>query len=145
LNLPLDRLDHFLVRAEDLEATKNFYVEVLGLRVGARPPFDFPGYWLYAGKRPQVHLAPSGGEAKSRLDAYLGNREEGGGATGALDHVAFAGHDLAAMRKRIEERGIPYFERTIPELGIRQLFLRDPNGLTIELNFPAPEGPEENA
>ena len=62
--MPLRNLNHFLVLAEDLEATRDFYAEILGLQVGERPPFSFPGYWLYLGDQAVVHLA-----SKSRLGA----------------------------------------------------------------------------
>ena len=55
--MSIARLDHYLVLAEDLEATRDFYTEVLGLEVGPRPPFGFVGYWLYAAGHACVHLA----------------------------------------------------------------------------------------
>ena len=49
-------LDHITVNVAELDASRRFYVDVLGLREGERPPFDSPGAWLYAGDRPIVHL-----------------------------------------------------------------------------------------
>ena len=125
--MSIERLDHFLIVTADLEATREFYTRVLGLAVGPRPPFTFPGYWLYAGDIACVHLAASDREGLA------------GGA--AVDHLAFAASDLAGTRARLREHGIEARERTVPGLGLTQLFVRDPNGVAIELSFR----PEETA
>jgi catechol 2,3-dioxygenase-like lactoylglutathione lyase family enzyme len=130
--MPLKALEHFLILAEDLEATKNFYVDVLGLRVGARPPFRFPGYWLYLGDTPCVHLA--GARANSGQEDYLGRRQTAAG-TGPIDHMAFVCEGLEAMVAELERRKLPMRHRVVPEQGVHQLFIQDPNGITLELNF----------
>ena len=45
--MPLTELNHYFVRANDLEKTKDFYVGVLGFEVMKRPDFPFPGYWRH--------------------------------------------------------------------------------------------------
>ena len=129
--MPLRNLNHVLVLAEDLGATRDFYVDVLGLEVGERPPFKFPGYWLYLGDQAVVHLASKdpGGSGKSAGDD----------GTGAIDHIAFEASGLADMTALLEARGIPVRQREVPSLGLRQLFIQDPNRVTIELNYPAAE------
>lgn len=129
----LRNLNHFLVLARDLEATRDFYVEVLGLRDGERPPFKFPGYWLYLGEQAVVHLAARDGYG----DASGAEREDGG--TGAIDHVAFEAAGRAEVEARLEARGLPVRHREVPGLGLHQIFVKDPNGVTIELNFRATE------
>ena len=52
----LHGLNHYTIRPVDLEATKDFYEKILGLELGYRPPLTFPGYWLYCGDNPTVHL-----------------------------------------------------------------------------------------
>ena len=54
--MPAQSLNHYTIRVRDLETTKNFYADVVGLKVGDRPPLAFPGYWLYCGDVPTVHL-----------------------------------------------------------------------------------------
>ncbi len=54
--MPLGGLQHYTIEPQDLERTKNFYCDVLGLENGDRPPLDFPGYWLYSGGVATVHL-----------------------------------------------------------------------------------------
>jgi hypothetical protein len=65
------------------------------------------------------------------------------GGTGALDHVALSVTGREDMAQRCKRRGVRYFERTVPTLGLHQMFLKDPNGILIELNFPASEAPKE--
>ena len=75
----VERLDHYTIRTEDLDATRRFYTEILGLSVGARPAFTFPGLWLYQGGNPLVHVVGVEPESVARADD----------GTGRLDHVAF--------------------------------------------------------
>jgi catechol 2,3-dioxygenase-like lactoylglutathione lyase family enzyme len=56
--MPLTELNHVTVRTKEMERTRDFYVTVLGMTVGFRPDLGFPGYWLYVGKKPVVHLVP---------------------------------------------------------------------------------------
>ncbi len=152
--MEIKRVDHYSIRTLDLERSKRFYTEVIGLKEGPRPPFDFPGYWLYAGDPPKdlqsgatsyglVHLM---GPAKG-LTEYLGDKDAKAlkGGTGALDHVAFSATGRAAMVERCERHQVQFFEREVPLLGLWQVFLKDPDGVTIELNYPASEAPQESA
>ena len=125
--MALQGLTHFTVRAADLEATRDFYAEVLGLAVGPRPPFDMPGYWLYLGGTAVVHLLAN-------------DAASAGPGTGALDHIAFDATGLSAMESRLTEKAVPFRRRTVPGAGLVQLMVDDPNGVTIELTYPAEEG-----
>lgn len=131
--MPLLGLNHYTIRAKDLEKTRAFYVDVLGLPEGERPPLGFPGYWLYVGDVPTVHLM---GDRGAR-DAKYGPREPG--QTGLLDHIAFSCTGLAEMKARLAEHGIDYEERVIPRDRQTQLFFHDPDGVAVELNYPPGE------
>ena len=136
-------LNHVSIRTADLEACRRFYVEVLGLRVGPRPDFPFPGLWLYGGDdvatgQPVVHVIGVDPADSSGLSGYLGERPAVRGS-GAVDHVAFAATGLSAMRVRLARLGLAIHERSVPGLGLRQLFLTDPDGIVVELNYPANE------
>jgi hypothetical protein len=52
-----------------------------------------------------------------------------------VDHIAFLASDPVGFTRRLEERGIEFQPRSLPEFDLYQIFLKDPNGLTIELNF----------
>jgi catechol 2,3-dioxygenase-like lactoylglutathione lyase family enzyme len=139
------RLDHYTLRTTDLAGAKRFYVEVLGLADGPRPPFDFPGAWLYAGEGeaavPVVHLVGIDPKAPSGLAAYLGETSRPAQAgTGPIDHIAFVATGWPDLRARCTALGVPYDQRTVPGLGLHQVFLHDPCGVRIELNYPAAEG-----
>ncbi len=120
--MPLTALDHYTIRTSDLDRSVRFYAEILGLESGARPPFRFPGAWLYCDGRPVVHLAQRGQKA--------------GGETGAIDHLAFRADGLADFTRHLAERGVAFDESDVPGLGLHQVFLRDPDGVRIEVNFP---------
>lgn len=136
--MPLESLNHYLIYAKDPEATKDFYVDVLGLQVGSRPPFPFPGYWLYLGDVACVHVVD--GDAIAEQKAYLGDkRERATAGTGTIDHVAFVAVGLGKTLEHLAAHGIPARRRTVPEDGSHQVFIEDPNGITIELNFRARE------
>jgi catechol 2,3-dioxygenase-like lactoylglutathione lyase family enzyme len=143
--MPIGKLDHYSIRTLDIEASRRFYTEVMGFEVGFRPPFDFPGLWLYNGARhPEscgvVHIIGVDLANSEGLKQYLGDRDVSTlNGTGTVDHMAFAATGLAEMRARLERNAIAYKERTVPDLGLHQVFIEDPSQVTIELNFPARE------
>ena len=118
----VDMLQHVNIRARDLEASKEFYVGAVGLRVGPRPPVASVGYWLYLGDEPVIHLVQI-------------PPDQAAAGSGAVDHIAFHGVDFEAARARFAALGIPFREALIPRDGTRQLFVHDPDGVKIELNF----------
>jgi len=115
-------LDHINIATDRLAETRAFYVEVLGLTERWRPDFDFDGHWLYAGDRPLVHLT-------GRPTAGVGCDQA------ALSHIAFAIADLDAAKTRLTSLGVTFREIGSPGTPIQQLFLQDPNGVTLELNY----------
>jgi catechol 2,3-dioxygenase-like lactoylglutathione lyase family enzyme len=127
--MPLGRLDHLLVLTEDLEATKAFYCDALGLEVGDRPPLAFPGYWLYLDGAPCMHVADR--KSYEAHAAGIGLRVDA-----TVDHVAFAGADYDSLAARLEQAGVESVTNTVPGAGLRQLFLTDPNGVRVEINVP---------
>jgi catechol 2,3-dioxygenase-like lactoylglutathione lyase family enzyme len=155
--MDIKRVDHYSIRTLDLEASRRFYTEVIGLKAGPRPPFNFPGYWLYSGEPPAdlqnsarnyglVHLMGFNMDDPGALDDYVGDRKAApDGGTGALDHVAFAATGRGAMIERCQRHNVKYFERAVPILGLHQMFIKDPDGVTIELNYPASEVPNPQA
>ncbi len=82
-----------------------------------------------------IHIDKDGAEG---LTDYLGEREVGSG-TGPLDHIAFVATGLSKMRENLRSHNQEFQERTVPDLGLHQVFIHDPNGIMIELNFPASE------
>ncbi len=137
--MPLTKLEHFLVLTADLQATKRFYCEALGMQEGFRPDLGFPGTWVYAGDTPCIHIA--------EWESYTAHsRKTGIGAsvpahsTGAVDHIAFTGEDYDEIVARLEKCGVNFSRNDRPGTGLRQLFLSDPNGVKIEINVRASQG-----
>jgi catechol 2,3-dioxygenase-like lactoylglutathione lyase family enzyme len=119
------RLDHVNIRCGDLDRSRAFYADTLGLTEGARPAVSIPGAWLYLGDDPVVHLVDA--KAMIALETH---------STGAFDHVAFEAQDFEATRARLQRAGIPFEANAFPDFGLKQLFLLDPDGVKVELNFP---------
>jgi len=121
--MPIDQLQHINTRSSNVESTKDFYVNILGLRVGPRPPFQSTGYWLYLGDHPIVHLVqrPAGEEPKV--------------GSGNVDHIAFRAIDLEGTRAALQAAGLQYREQIVPRDGTVQIFVNDPDGIKVELNF----------
>jgi catechol 2,3-dioxygenase-like lactoylglutathione lyase family enzyme len=126
--MALQSLEHALVLTDDIEATRAFYCDVLGLETGERPDPPFPGYWLYLEGVPCLHIAER--TAYEAQLARVGLRRP----DGPVDHLAFAAADHDALAARLEAAGVPAVSNDVPASGIRQLFLEDPNGVRIELN-----------
>lgn len=125
-------LDHFTIRTPILAETVQFYQVILGLTQGWRPRFGFPGHWLYAEEKPILHLVEVGSRA---LDAYLGESSALFGS-GRVDHLSFRGTNLAQMQQHLCRQQCQFRERIVPEIGEHQLFIEDPNGITVEMIFP---------
>jgi catechol 2,3-dioxygenase-like lactoylglutathione lyase family enzyme len=119
-------MNHFTIVAEDEGKTLDFYVGLLGMKVGPRPDLGFPGAWLY-GDGPQA-----------LLHMYFG-RTMPEPRTGVIDHMAFSATDLKAVKARFDAAGVAYDLRRQPGAGTWQLFSLDPNGAKVELDFDPAE------
>ena len=115
-------LDHINVATAKLDETKRFFMDVLELTEGWRPDFPFGGAWLYLGDRAVVHLVENATERRPSAEA-------------ALDHFAFAMRGYDETVARLNAKGIGFAAVGVPGSQIRQLFIRDPNGVNVELNF----------
>ena len=135
--MPVRTLDHCSIRTLKLKESQDFYVDVLGMDVGARPDLPFPGCWLYVDGRAVVHLVGIDPDDSSGLTEYLGGNIDPDAlqGSGSLDHIAFCAMDASAMIKRLNKYKVPYRERQVPNMDLYQLFVEDPNGITLELNY----------
>lgn len=131
--MPLSHLEHYLVLTDDVDGTRDFYCNVLGLRVGPRPPLGFAGYWVYLGDVPCVHIADWGAYRmhSEAMGIPVSSRASG---TGPLDHIAFNGTDHLSVKARLLANGIVPKENFVPGVNMHQYFFDDPNGVKIELN-----------
>ena len=119
-------LDHFNIRPRKLNDTVRFYESVLGLEKGPRPNFAFPGAWMYSEGKAVVHLVDiSATDEPQKPDS------------GVVHHVAFVSTGFDGMSQRLKSRGMPFDARQVPGGELWQIFVNDPNGVMIELNFEA--------
>src|SRR4030088_589347 len=134
--MPLGVLQHYTIEPSDLERNKTFYCAALALETADRPPLGFPGYWLYSGGVPTVHLL---GPRTPREGITVRSTEQKSEVPVRFAHMAFAASDLPGVRKRLESRKVKFREQIVPRTGAAQIFLYDPDGVGVELNFPPEE------
>ena len=113
-----------LVAEKDLVIQlRDFYCNVVGLSEGFRPPFERFGFWLYIGNQDVLHLiTPKEGDSRSMQKS-------------SYDHVAFKSCHYEDVLKKLQRLNIPFDEKPIPGMSAHQIFLRDPAGHRVELNF----------
>jgi catechol 2,3-dioxygenase-like lactoylglutathione lyase family enzyme len=133
--VPLSHLEHFLIQTADLQATRDWYVNVLGFREGPHPDFKFPVVWLYLGDQDVLHLTQGGKNVSDNRKAYLGQQSDAVHGSGVLDHVAFRCTGLREMMESLQRHKVEFRRRMVSDQGLFQLFMLDPNGVKIELNF----------
>jgi catechol 2,3-dioxygenase-like lactoylglutathione lyase family enzyme len=122
----IERLDHVNVRTANLERLVKFYTEVLGLRVGERPPLGFSGAWLYAGNAPVIHLVAAA--EPPRPEGAL-----------RLEHFAFTARGLQKFVARLERLRIDFKRSRQAGTGNVVLNLWDPDGNRLHVDFAAAE------
>ena len=119
-------MNHFNVLTDDVEKTRAFYRDVIGLVEGDRPSLGFEGAWFYAGGRPILHV--------SKVKALP--------PAGVIDHMAFSATDLKATVARLKKHGVEHVVRQQVGTRIWQVFMHDPMGAKVELDFdPSESGP----
>ncbi|NLC01111.1 MAG: dioxygenase [Pseudomonas formosensis] len=122
------RMDHFTIVTDQLEATRQFYVDLLGFEVGPRPPFPVDGLWLYADSYPMLHVISVEQMPEPRR--------------GVLDHMAFFSSGLGSMLDKLDGHNVRYrIIRAPGENRTWQGFFKDPNDVEVELDFAAEETP----
>jgi catechol 2,3-dioxygenase-like lactoylglutathione lyase family enzyme len=136
--MPLTQIEHYLVLTDDLDGTRDFYCNGLGMSVGARPPLGFPGYWLYVGDVPCIHIAEWESYRAYSTEAGIGISTRAAG-TGPVDHIAFNGADFESIKSALIAQGVTFAVNEVPGAMLRQLFTHDPNGVKIEINVRDPQ------
>jgi glyoxylase I family protein len=114
------RVHHVSINVTDIDESRGFYTDVLGMATLPRPDFDFPGAWLDAGEQ-QIHLIEVEG-----FEASPGQ------------HFALQVSDLDATIAELDERGLSVSAPVEIPGFCRQAFFKDPTGNLIELNQPTP-------
>ncbi|MFQ5993921.1 MAG: VOC family protein [Acidiferrobacterales bacterium] len=123
--MPLKWLDHVTLRTANLEAMRGFYENVLGLSAGPRPPFSFNGSWLYWNGKAVVHLV------ETVTSPAVGDPR--------IEHFAFRAVGLQDFLAALKSNGVSYRTAIVPDLGLKQVHLADPDGNHVEVNFSPDE------
>lgn len=123
--MAIEGMNHFTVLTSDLDKCKAFYMGVLGLAEGYRPPLAFPGAWLYSGKQAVLHV--------------IAGRPLPAEAQGVIDHMAFTASNLQSVVDTLKKHGINFELRRQKGPETWQLFCYDPDGARVELDFLASE------
>jgi catechol 2,3-dioxygenase-like lactoylglutathione lyase family enzyme len=121
----ISAMNHFTVLTDDVPRTVDFYCNLLGLSDGARPDLGFPGAWLYAGDAAILHVI--GGRSREQLQP------------GVIDHMAFSATGLSETLALLVAYNIEHTCRRQAGTGTWQVFMFDPNGARVELDFAASE------
>jgi len=129
-------LHHFNIRSSQAEllVLRDFYCDVIGLALGPRPPFRSAAFWLYADGVPVLHLTAAA--ASESLPAVAERHS-------AADHIAFRCSDLEGTLERLRQHGVVHSIDSVPLVNQVQIFLRDPSGVGVELNFVSAGGSPE--
>ena len=128
----IEFIQHVNIRCApgDLAAIERFYLEVVGLQRGPRPPnLRNQGIWLYLGAQPVVHVTARCAEGFVQAEH-----------PGSVDHIAFQSKDAAAFAGKLRGMNIAYEQSNVAGAGY-QIFIRDPVGTVLEFNFPNSEAP----
>ena len=132
--MPITQMQHYMVLSKDLEKTRHFYCDVLGMRTGPRPPFDFEGLWIYVGDVAVVHVA---GQASYEETGRLDRGGEGTSWQRQRRPHRIRRQQLRRAGRELQQHGVKYRATQVPDSDLRQLFVLDPDGIQIEINIRA--------
>jgi catechol 2,3-dioxygenase-like lactoylglutathione lyase family enzyme len=121
----LDKLDHVNIRTANLEEMVAWYMDIMGMTPGKRPPFQFPGAWMYIGEHAPVHL--------------ISVDETPTHDTLQIEHFAFSATGLDSFLEKLKQRGVDYELGRVPEFEILQVNVFDYDGNHIHIDFVGPE------
>ena len=119
-------INHYNLRADErtMYILKKFYMDIVGLSLGERPPFKSKGFWLNAEGKDVLHLSSTKNNEKKEHHV-----------NSTFDHLAFSASDIKHYETILNENNISFTFREVPEIGTKQLFFKDPVGNGIELIF----------
>jgi glyoxylase I family protein len=117
-------IEHINISApkEVIEELKDFYCYIFDLHIGSRPNFKSQGFWLYADEKSIIHLTESDNHYKSDRQTYF-------------DHVAFQIEDIQNFVRKLKKFNVGFEMDSVKEVGMAQLFFKDPAGNGLEANF----------
>lgn len=127
--MPVTKLNHVNLRTpyETMLKLRDFYCDVVGLKVGPREGFTSRGFWLYIGDdttNAVLHLAEYHGEGEPLTNVLT-----------TVDHISFTCTDIPATEAHLKQHHVEYTIRDLPVLNVKQINFKDPVGNGVELFF----------
>jgi catechol 2,3-dioxygenase-like lactoylglutathione lyase family enzyme len=131
--LNISRIHHINIRStpEKMDATRDFYRDLLGMEEGYRQPFKGHGYWMWRDNHPWVHISTTGPKENPVLQPE--SMDAGFG------HIAFDSTGYQDFKDLLAEKGMKYEEHPTPDKDMMQIFFPDPNGVVVEMVFAIAE------
>lgn len=123
--MKIKMLEHINIRTRNMEGLKQWYSRILGLEEGYRPPFKAEGMWLYAGDIPMVHLLKY--DSGTNCPAPV------------IEHFCMRAEGLESFLETLKTEGIEYRTLKVPELRILQVYITDPEGNNMHIDFQPEE------
>ena len=130
--MPIAELDHYFIWSKDLEKSRQFYCDILGLQVMPRPTVKLPGYRFGANGKIQVHMGQAGWSSDDGNDSVTPTYEAG---AINVDHIAFIATEAEIFAKHLRNIGVAFRIRYIDFMNLVQIDLTDPDGILVELNY----------
>ena len=137
------RIEHYNIRTTKFAETVRFYDDALAMKAQRSPaaPANSPATWIYDESGvAAIHLTPVDPAdpegSYARMAAYRGADPDAAfHGSGAIDHIAFECEGYDEIKARLQAMEVAFVENAFPKINLRQIFLKDPNGVTLELNF----------
>ncbi|MBI9104057.1 MAG: hypothetical protein JEY99_16700 [Spirochaetales bacterium] len=121
-------LEHINLKTKNIETLAIWYENILGLKKGYRPPFGVEGIWLYADEIPMIHLLSIPKDLKCESPR--------------MEHFCMRAEGLGDFLTTLKKEGISYATQRVPELRILQVYISDPDGNNMHIDF-SPEEAEK--
>lgn len=130
--MPIVELDHYFIWSKDLEKSRQFYCDILGLQVMPRPTVQLPGYWFGANGKIQVHMGQISWSTDDGNGSVTPTPEAG---SINVDHIAFIATKPESFVKHLRNTGVAFRMRYIDFMNLVQIDLTDPDDILVELNY----------
>ncbi len=131
--MPIVELDHYFIWSKDLEKSRQFYCDILGLQVMPRPAVQLPGYWFGANGKIQVHMGLAGWSSDVEGDESVTPTPKAESIN--VDHIAFIASDPESFIEHLRNTEVAFRVRYIDFMNLVQIDLSDPDGILVELNY----------
>lgn len=122
------KFDHLSLSAKNPERMRDFFIDLLGLKVGSRPNLSFDGYFLFAGDKDVIHIFLQQPRIRAENPVTINSTEQN-----IVHHVSFSTDNYETVMQNITKLELQYSINTIPDSSTIQIFVRAPENLILEI------------